>query len=405
MSAIHTLRRLGGMLTLLLGFLPSLAVAQIGSDRYASIVVEAQTGRVLSAVAADQPRFPASLTKMMTLYLTFEALQEGRITRQQAVPVSAHAASMQPSKLGLVPGTRITVQQAILALITKSANDVAAALGELLGGTETRFAQMMTLRARSLGMTHTVFRNASGWPDPKQMTTARDMAVLGRRLVLDFPGEYALFSTPSFHFGRRTLPNHNRILTSYDGADGIKTGYTNDSGFNLVASAVRGNVRLIGVVMGGDTAVERDRHMMALLDQGFENTDAPMLASRSGVRMPALVSSAEAASALGRAAASSSSRRVAPVSARMRLPWSIQVGAFATPRVARSAATAAARRIGEPASSVRVEDVRIRNRTHYRAQVTGLTQAQATRACAQAKRNKRACMVIRPEAPRGMASR
>jgi D-alanyl-D-alanine carboxypeptidase len=399
MPVIPATRCRAAFFTFLLGLLPALAHAQVGSDRYASIVIEARTGNVLFEVAPDESRYPASLTKMMTLYMVFEALREGRISRQQAVPVSAHAASMLPSKIGLVPGSRITVEQAILALITKSANDAAAALGEMLGGTEARFAQMMTLRARSLGMTRTVFRNASGWPDPEQVTTARDMALLGRRLVADFPVEYQLFSTPSFRYGRRTLWNHNRLLNDYEGADGIKTGYTGDAGYNLVASALRGNVRLVGVVLGGGTAVERNTHMMALLDRGFERMDVPVLMARTP-RMPGLVSSAEAASTPRLATA-----RPRPTAARAPQPWTVQVGAVSTQRAARTAATTAARRMNQPASAVRVEDIRIRNRTHYRAQVTGLTQTEATRACAQAARRKQPCAVIRPEPARGMASR
>lgn len=401
MPVIPATRCRAAFFTFLLGLLPALAHAQVGSDRYASIVIEARTGNVLSEVAPDEPRYPASLTKMMTLYMVFEALREGRIGRQQAVPVSSHAASMLPSKIGLVPGSRITVEQAVLALITKSANDAAAALGEMLGGTEARFAQMMTLRARALGMTRTVFRNASGWPDPEQVTTARDMALLGRRLVADFPVEYQLFSTPSFRYGRRTLWNHNRLLNDYEGADGIKTGYTGDSGYNLVASALRGNVRLVGVVLGGGTAVERNTHMMALLDRGFERMDVPVLMARTP-RMPSLVSSAEAAPTPRAATASARPRAT---SSRAPQPWSVQVGAFSTERAARAAATTAARRLEQPASAARVDDVRIRNRTHYRAQVTGLTQAEATRACAQAAKRKQPCMVLRPEPVRGIASR
>ncbi len=401
MPVIPAARCRAALLTLLLGLLPPFAQAQVGSDRYSSIIVEARTGNVLSEVAPDELRYPASLTKMMTLYMVFEALREGRISRYQLVPVSAHAASMLPSKIGLVPGSRITVEQAVLALITKSANDAAAALGEMLGGTEERFAQMMTLRARALGMTKTVFRNASGWPHPDQVTTARDMALLGRRLVADYPAEYALFSTPSFRYGRVTLRNHNRLLTDYDGADGIKTGYTGDSGFNLVASAVRGNVRLVGVVLGGSTAIERNSHMMALLDRGFERMDVPVLMARTP-RMPSLVSSAEAASTPRLA---TTSARTRSTSARAPQPWSVQVGAFSTERAARNAAATAARRLSQPASSVRVDDVRVRNRTHYRAQVTGLTQAEATQACTQAARRKQPCLVIRPEPTRGMASR
>ncbi|MBE7158594.1 MAG: D-alanyl-D-alanine carboxypeptidase, partial [Rhodospirillales bacterium] len=166
------------------------ARAQVGSARYSSIVVDASNGDVLEDVNADEPRHPASLTKMMTLYMTFEALRDRRIMLDQPVPVSSHAAAMEPTKLGLMPGTRITVEQAILGLVTKSANDAAAALGEMLGGSEDRFAQMMTLRARALGMVHTTFMNASGLPDPSQWSTAHDLAVLARRLINEFPDHY-----------------------------------------------------------------------------------------------------------------------------------------------------------------------------------------------------------------------
>lgn len=272
------------------------AAAQIGSDRYASIVIDAKSGTVLSAANPDEPRYPASLTKMMTIYMLFEALRDRRISLDQAVPVSAHAAAMMPSKLGLLPGTFITVDQALLGLVTKSANDAAAALGELLGGDEDRFAQIMTMRARALGMSHTTFRNASGWPDPDQVTTARDLAVLARHLVLDYPDEYHYFSVPNFVFHGHVIWNHDRMLQSYPGADGLKTGYTDASGCNLVTSAVRGDVRLIGVVMGALNGSERDIHMASLLDGGFDALGVPISRiDRPRPRFPTLVAQASAA--------------------------------------------------------------------------------------------------------------
>jgi D-alanyl-D-alanine carboxypeptidase len=281
------------------------ARAQIGSDRYASIVMDAASGAVLSAVNPDDPRYPASLTKMMTLYMTFEALRDRRVARDDLVPVSPHAAMMSPSKLGLVPGTRLTVEEAIDALVTKSANDAASALGELLGGgDEDRFAEMMTLRARALGMTHTVFRNASGLPDPDQITTARDLAVLARHLVQDFPYEYRYFSIPSFVFHGRVIPNHDHMLQTYPGADGIKTGYTEASGCNLVTSAARGDVRLIGVVLGAAHVGERDEHMADLLDAGFQQLGVPI--------MPRLSPSRLAVASLARAAAGAPDLAAAP---------------------------------------------------------------------------------------------
>ena len=278
---------------------PKPAAAQVGSDRYASIVIDAGTGNVLSAVNADEARYPASLTKMMTLYMLFEALRDRRVSLDQLVPVSSWAASMSPTKLGLVPGTAITVEQAILGLVTKSANDAAAALGELMGGDEERFAQMMTLRARALGMTSTTFRNASGLPDWGQVTTARDLAVLARHLVQDFPVQYRYFSTPSFVFHGRTILNHQHLLQTYPGADGLKTGFINDSGYNLVTSALHGSTRLIGVVLGAANGGERDDHMTALLDAGFDRMGVPYMMARQvpqpGARIPTLLSSAQAA--------------------------------------------------------------------------------------------------------------
>jgi len=286
-------------LVLLLSLPATPAAAQVGSDRYASIVMDSGSGNVLAAASADEPRYPASLTKMMTLYMLFDALRDRRVSLDQQVPVSAWAASMAPTKLGLVPGTYITVEQAVLGLVTRSANDAAAALGEMLGGDEERFAQMMTLRARALGMTHTTFRNASGLPDPDQITTARDIAVLARHLVQDHPAYYRYFSAPSFVFHGRLIPNHQRMLQTYPGADGLKTGYIRDSGYNLVTSAVHGDTRLIGVVLGAANSGERDQHMTALLDAGFDRAGAPMLLAQHdpapSFGLPAIIAAAQAA--------------------------------------------------------------------------------------------------------------
>jgi D-alanyl-D-alanine carboxypeptidase len=287
--------------TLVIGMSPGAARAQIGSDRYSSIVMNAATGSVIEDYAADEPRHPASLTKMMTLYMLFDALRDRRVSLDEQVPVSTHAASMVPTKLGLVPGTSITVEQAILGLVTLSANDAAAALGEMMGGDEAQFAQMMTLRARGLGMVHTVFRNASGLPDPDQVTTAHDMAILARHLIQDYPAEYHYFSVPSFTFHGRTIFNHDTMLKTYPGADGLKTGYIADAGRNLVTSAVHDGVRLIGVVLGAATNAQRSAEMTALLDRGFETEGvAPVVMARaeraSRLHMPALIATAHAGS-------------------------------------------------------------------------------------------------------------
>jgi D-alanyl-D-alanine carboxypeptidase len=387
----------------LLGLLatPHRADAQIGSDRYSSTVVVASTGQVLEAENADAERYPASLTKLMTLYMTFEALRDRRITLDELVPVSAHAASMEPTKLGLVPGTQLTVQQAILGLVTLSANDAAAALGEMLGGSEERFAQMMTLRARALGMAHTTFRNASGLPDPDQMTTATDLATLARRILLDFPNDYSYFSAPSFVFHRRVIYNHDTMLKTYPGADGFKTGYTNAAGHNLITSAMRGNVRLIGVVLGASSNVERNVHMAALLDQGFTQMNVPITGATMAVARRVTPPSAHLPSLIGSAQAAELPRaRLAEAAATTTVRWGIQVGTYRSSAAASNAAAIA--RKAADGGIVRVEALRTRGTTTWRAQVVGLTSPEALNACAtlahpRQARHRTACFVLRPE--------
>jgi D-alanyl-D-alanine carboxypeptidase len=375
------------------------ARAQIGSDRYSSIVVNAATGNVLEAANPDAPRHPASLAKLMTLYMTFEALRDRRIVFDELVPVSARAASMQPSKLGLLPGTRLTVEEAILGLVTKSANDAAAALAEMLGGSEDRFAQMMTLRARALGMGRTTFTNASGLPDPDQWTTARDLAILARHMLLDFPGFYPYFSTHSFTFQRRVIFNHDRMLQSYPGADGMKTGYTEASGHNLVTSAVHSGVRLIGVVLGAASNPERDAHMAMLLNQGFEQMDVPP-EQRTTVasRLPGLVSTAHAATLQDPPVRQATHTR--PTQATNI--WGIQVGGFASEKSAREAALNARR--AADGGDARIESTSQHGKTLWRAQVMGLTASEAQNACTTLARHRTACVVLRPD-QRQVASR
>ena len=247
----------------------------LASEKYAAIVVDGNSGRALHQVNANAYRYPASLTKMMTLYMLFEALESGRVSRSTEMPVSAHAASQAPSKLGLKRGTTIDVGTAIQALSVKSANDVAATVGEYLGGSEDRFASMMTAKARQIGMSNTVFRNASGLPDASQHTTARDMAVLGIQLKRRFPQYFGNFSQRSFAFRGRSIAGHNRLIGRVDGVDGIKTGYIRASGFNIVTSVGRGGKRLVIVVMGGKTARERDAHVEELIERYLPSRGAP----------------------------------------------------------------------------------------------------------------------------------
>ena len=234
-----------------------------------SIVVDANSGAVMQAANADAIRHPASLTKIMTLYLLFERLESGKIKLNDELPVSPHAASQAPSKLGLKPGETIQVETAIRAVVTKSANDVAVIIGEALGGDEPGFGRMMTAKARALGMSQTTYRNASGLPDIQQVTTARDQALLGRAIQDRFPNYYHYFSTRTFAFRGKMMRNHNHLLGAIDGVDGIKTGYIHDSGFNIVTSVRRNKRHIIAVVFGGRTASARDARARALIENSI----------------------------------------------------------------------------------------------------------------------------------------
>jgi len=237
-----------------------------------TIVIDANSGAVLQATNPDAPRHPASLTKMMTLYLLFERLQQGKLTLDSRLPVSAHAAAQAPSKLGLKPGDSISVEHAIDAIVTKSANDIAVVIAEAIGGDEPNFARMMTAKARQLGMMHTFYHNASGLPDEAQITTARDQSIIGRALRDRFPQYYHFFSTKAFAFRGHTIRGHNHLLSRVDGVDGLKTGYIRESGFNIVTSVHRGSHYLIAVMFGGRTTPARDAHVAELIAENFSKT-------------------------------------------------------------------------------------------------------------------------------------
>lgn len=239
---------------------------------HAYVLMDAQSGRVLDSSNADVVTYPASLTKMMTLLLTFEAIDRGALRLDQELPVSVHATRQKPSRLNVAAGSTIRVEDAILALTVKSANDVAVVLAEALGGTEAQFAEMMTAKARALGMTSTTFRNASGLPNKEQRTTARDMAKLSKAVVGRPQRDYTYFSRTRFDWNGTTVSGHNRLIGKVEGYDGIKTGFVNASGFNLAGSASRNGQRLIAVVLGGSTAAVRDREVADLLEKGFKGT-------------------------------------------------------------------------------------------------------------------------------------
>ena len=258
----------------LISFLPVFWMICVSSAhaKYASFIINENTKRIYHNANADTRNYPASLTKIMTLYLVFDALKSKKISMNSKFKVSRRATRQPPSKLNLSAGSNITVKNAILALVTKSANDVATVIAENLGKSERNFARLMTRKAKKLGMTRTTFRNASGLPNRGQLSTARDMATLGIAIRKNHPKFFKLFKTKSFIYKGVKYTNHNNLLGSYSGTDGIKTGYTNASGFNLVASVERNGQRIIGVVFGGKKARSRDKHMVTLLNKYFKTT-------------------------------------------------------------------------------------------------------------------------------------
>lgn len=378
-----------------------------GSASYADIVIDAESGRILHAIDPDSPRHPASLTKMMTLYLTFQAIETGRLRLDQSLPVSANAAEQSPSKLGLHRGRRISVEDAILGVVTESANDAAMVLAEAIGGSENRFADMMTEQARALGMTHSAFHNPNGLPDPRQVTTARDMAVLGHALIYHYPQFYPYFSTTSFAYAGVNHGNHNHLMQRYEGMDGIKTGYIRASGFNLVASAMRGHTRLIGVVFGGHSTTARDNQMALLLDHGFQQDNEEQRSPR--------MASETASPDFPQGDSSTADERAEyvslPAKGSMRSPavttavmtsgdgWGIQIGAYNDPAVGRQALSGIVHAMPQllgRASPV-VQEVSAGGVTMYRARLEGVDEKVARTVCAYLVRHGQSCLTVAPE--------
>jgi D-alanyl-D-alanine carboxypeptidase len=381
-----------------------------------AILIDTETGEVLSETKPHAAAFPASLTKMMTLYLTFAALNDGRLTLDQTVPVSAHAAAQAPSKLWLKPGDSVAVRSLILGLVTRSANDAAVVLAEAIGGTEADFAARMTETARHLGMNDTTFRNASGLPDPQHRTTARDLARLSLALFQNFPREFGYFSVRQFEFRGQTITTHNHLLESYEGSDGNKTGFTRAAGFNLAASAERGGHRLIGVILGSPSRQVRDKEMAALLDRGFATLGGTHVASADTVEpapgqskpagMIARVATYTSPVATAVAALPSKPAMRPAVSAAERdsaddEDRAIQLGAFRARAAAARLAKAAARL--KPAKG---KDVRIRKvaggkkGSLYAVQVSDFTDKGARDACGALRKAKYRCFVV-PESDEG----
>jgi D-alanyl-D-alanine carboxypeptidase len=406
-----------------------------GSAIAADIVVDMNSGRILHEQASTAPRAPASLTKMMTLYVLFSYMRAGAVSPDSELVVTPYAASQAPTKLNLKPGATIRAADAVNALVTLSANDAAVTIAENLAGTEQNFARVMTRKAQELGMMSTLFRNASGLPNDEQVTTARDMAVLAQHLIRDFPEYYGCFQTRYFAYHGRSYRNHNRLLFGYKGTDGIKTGYTRAAGFNLTASVRRDDKHLVAVVLGGRTGGQRDAAMRALLDQSFPKAvagrprpveTAPLVArletpappappppvAKKRVFARASAGSAEPASfsddsdvqvAAKPAAAPAAEMPADPMptgpttSSTASGPYHVQVGAFTSQAEAES-------RLGEVrgrASSVLdghqpIAVVFQKDDTQwYRARFAGFSQDGAKNTCAQLKRMSFECVVMR----------
>ncbi|WP_119420283.1 D-alanyl-D-alanine carboxypeptidase [Desertibaculum subflavum] len=355
-------------------------------NRTASILIDAETGAVLHGDREDELRYPASLTKIMTLYLVFEALESGRLKLHQRLHVSGFAAGQEPSKLGLKPGETITVEAAILGVVTKSANDAAVVLAEGVARSESAFAELMTAKARELGMSSTVFQNASGLPNSAQQTTARDMAALGAAMVRDHPRYYPYFSRESFSFDGVAHANHNKLLSRYDGVDGIKTGFIRASGFNLVASAVRDGRRLVGVVFGGNTASVRDAQMVKLLDAGFRDSST-MVAGNSSKLRAVVARAAKAVNPISTAQAATDEK------ASGRGGYAVQVGAFGRAQAAEQVARKAAKLVPQLDEKDAYVDRDGRSK-YFRARVGGLSLNEAREACRVLKSKGQDCLVV-----------
>ena len=351
----------------------------------AAVVIDGDTGAVLYQKNMNHRHYPASLTKMMTLYLLFEALERGDIALDSRLKVSARAAGQPNSKLGLRKGKRIRVRDAVLALIVKSANDVATVVAEALAGSEVAFAKLMTVKARALGMKRTSFRNASGLPNRGQLSTAHDMALLGLALYRDFPQYYKFFSFTDFRYGGKTYRGHNKFVTSYDGADGLKTGYIRSSKFNLAASAKRRGKRLFAVVLGSGSPDRRDRQMANLLDGAFSELAKMRIASVTFSPTPTRASGGVPLPAPKK-----------PVIDTVGAPWAIQVGAFSRISSAYAAVENSLKHI--PGIVVRaaalIVPIAEGDGGLYRARFVGVSWREAQRACKILTAKRLDCEVV-----------
>ncbi len=404
-------------------------------EKYAAIVLDAGNGRVLYEEMSHETRYPASLTKMMTLYMLFEQLDRGNVSLSTTLTTSAYAASQDPTRLGLNAGDQLTVEDAIKAIVIRSANDVAVVIAETLGGTEYQFATKMTQKAREMGMTATNFVNASGLPDENQRSTAADLAVLSRKLMSDFPEFYPYFRLQSFVWNGRSYEGHNNLLKFFDGADGLKTGYTRMSGFNLASSATRQGTRLISVVMGGRTARQRDTRTAELLESEFgklgmgrpapviismsplvldddeaaaASQEEPAAATRPPAEQPArpadrisqtgsqaatIASMETSPREFGQGDTAEQSRAVVPVSAGK---WGIQVGAHASRTNAETQLKSIQQQMRDLLTSAlsAIVPLNVNGDTFYRVRFGSFTPKKAETLCDQIQKRGVSCLVV-----------
>lgn len=388
-----------------------------------SIMVDADSGDVLYEQNADERRYPASLTKLMTLYITFNALENNHIKLTDKLKVSRTAAGRSPSRLGVRAGETITVKDAVMAVIVKSANDCATVLAEHFSKSEADFAVLMTGTAKKLGMKDTTFKNASGLPNSKQKTTARDMAVLAMAVYHHFPQYYKWFSAQSFSYKGKKIYGHNNILKTFSGADGMKTGYTAASGYNIITSAHRHNKRVIAVTMGHKYLNERDKKVSLMMDRGLRHMQTETTVNTAALQQEinggkgAIKIAADnvktktpvkaAVKTAAKKAAPQKSAPVALASAHSNGKFAVQVGSFSDYQRARNYALSVKNKLAKhyPVYDIRVEKVDSGAKTVYRSKVVGLAKNDAARICRSMKKGKQSCLVTVDNSAMKMAQR
>ena len=375
---------------LICAFVLTTFAASTANASVSSIMIDAESGEILSESNADELRYPASLTKLMTLYITFDALEKGIIKWDDKLPVSRRAANISPSKIGVKKGEKIKVGDAVMALIVKSANDCAVILAEGLGYSEENFAKTMTKVAHELGMENTTFYNASGLPNKKQKTTARDMALLGAAIYHHFPQYYKLFATKKFTYKGRTIYTHNHLLKNFKGADGMKTGFTNAAGYNIVTSAERNGHRVIAVTMGHRIMKQRDKKVASMMENGLQK-----LALNSRAEEDIIVANAQD-SIKEEAHEEMANNSLSTETSNENAAWGIQVGAFSNYAKARNYALDIKNELIKKADdkTIDVEPYQSGSAVIYRSKIIGFDKKEAKNICNRLQKSHKSCIVV-----------